>query len=80
VPLWHGGASFLRNLQIDLQSGCTVFHPTSIRRVFLFLHTLCHYVLSPEVLIFSHSDCYKVESQGRFELHFPDHLGLRTFL
>jgi hypothetical protein len=29
----------------------------------------CQYLLSPEL---SHSDWFEVESQGSFDLHFPD--------
>ena len=39
--------NFLRNLQIDFQSGCTRFNPTSNEVVFLLLQ----FVLSFEVLI-----------------------------
>ena len=66
-------SNFLRNLQIDFHSGCASlqFHH-QWRSVPLSPHPLQH-VLSPEVLIFSHSDWCKVESQGRFDLHFSDH-------
>jgi hypothetical protein len=49
-------------------------NPTSNGGVFLFLHILasicCHVSFD-----FSHFDCYKVESQGCFDLHLPDDKG-----
>jgi len=46
--------------------------------VFLFLHSLIRmcYQLSFDL---SHSDCCIVESQGHFDLDFPDDLELPTF-
>jgi hypothetical protein len=45
--------------------------PTSNGGVFLFPHILaciwCHLVF-----VLSHSDCCEVESQGCFDLQFPD--------
>jgi hypothetical protein len=92
MPLWHCRASFdyipksgiagssgrsisnfLRNLQIDFQSGCTSLQSQQQwKNVSLSPHPLQH-VLSPEI---RHSDWYKVESQGHFDLHFSDHSGL----
>jgi hypothetical protein len=62
-------SNFLRNCQIDFQKG--FYHhslPTSNGEVLFFLQHL----LSPEVLFLSHSDWCEVESQGHFDLHFPD--------
>jgi hypothetical protein len=65
-------SSFLRNRQTDFQSGCTSFQShQQWRSVPLSPHPHQH-LLSPEFFDLSHSDWYKVESQGCFDLHFPD--------
>ena len=88
VSLWYGGASFgymprsgiagfsgrtisnfLRNLQIDFQSECTSLHShQQWRNVPLSPYPM----LSLEFFYLSHLDWCKVESQGHFDLHFPD--------
>ena len=63
---------FLENLQIHFQSGCigSKSHQ-QWRSVCLSPHP-CQHVLSSEVFDINHSDWSKVESQGSFDLHFPD--------
>jgi hypothetical protein len=69
-------SNFLRNHQNDFQSGCTRLQShqqwTSIP---LSPHP-CQNLLSLQLLILvSHSDWCEVESQGCFDLHFPDDCG-----
>jgi hypothetical protein len=77
MPLWHSGESrsicnFMKNLQIEFQSNCTSLQShRQWRNVLLSPHPL-QLLLSLEVFI-GHSDWWKVESQGHFNLHFTDH-------
>ena len=65
-------SNFLRYLQTDFQNGCISlqFHQ-QWRSVPLSPHPRQH-LLSPEFFDLSHSDWCEVESQGCFDLHFPD--------
>jgi hypothetical protein len=63
-------SSFLRNHQIDFQSGCTNFQSYQQWRRVPLSSFPCQHLLS--FFDLSHSDWYKVESQGCFDLHFPD--------
>jgi hypothetical protein len=63
---------FLRNCQTDFQSGFTSLQShQQWRSVLLSPHPHQH-LLSPEFFDLSHSDWCEVESQGCFDLHFPD--------
>jgi hypothetical protein len=65
-------SNFLRNRQTNFQSGCTNLQShQQWRNVPLSLYPHQH-LLSPEFFDLSHSDWYEVESQGCFDLHFPD--------
>ena len=67
-------SNFLRDRQIDFQSGCISLQPhQQWRSVPLSPHP-CQPVLLLEFFFFylSHSNRYKMESQSCFELHFPD--------
>jgi hypothetical protein len=65
-------SSFLRNHQTDFQSGCVSLQShQNWRTVSLPPHPL-QQLLSPEFFDLSHSDWYEVESQGCFDLNFPD--------
>ena len=64
-------SSFLRNHQTDFQSGFTSVQSHQQYRSFLSPHPRQH-LLSPEFYL-SHFDWCEVESQGCFDLHFPDH-------
>jgi len=57
-------SNFLRNFQIDFQGGCTSLQSS-------FSTSLPTYAVTWGFDL-SHSDWCKVESQGRFDLHFPD--------
>jgi hypothetical protein len=65
-------SNVLRNLQIDFHKGLPVCNPTNSGGIYLFLYIpgsiWCH--LSLFYLV--HSDWCKVESQGPFEVYFPD--------
>jgi hypothetical protein len=65
-------SNFLRNHQTDFQRGCTSLHShQQWRNVSLYPHH-CQHLLSPEFLILVIlTDC-EVESQGCFDLYFPD--------
>jgi len=64
-------SNFLRNQQTDFMVTIPACNLTNNGGVFLFLHILtsicCH--LS---FVLSHPDRCKLESQGCFDLHFPD--------
>ena len=64
-------SNFLRNHQIDFQIGCTSLQShQQWRNVSLSPHPHQH-LLSPEFFL-KQSDWSEVESQGHFDLHFPD--------
>ena len=67
-------SNFLRNLQIDFQSGCTSWQShQQWKSISLSPHPL-QYVLSPKNLILAILiGIYMVKSQGHFDLHFSDH-------
>jgi len=64
-PIFWGNSRLISRVVVP------VCNPTSNGRAFLFFHILdnmcCHLDFD-----LSHSDWYKVESQGHFDLHFPD--------
>jgi hypothetical protein len=65
-------SNFLRNCQINFQSGCTSLQShRQWRSVPLSPHP-CQNLLSLEFFYLSHSDWCEVESQGCFDLHFHD--------
>jgi hypothetical protein len=65
-------SNFLRNCQIDFQSDFTSLQlHQQWRSVPLSPHPQ-DYLLSPEFFHLSHSEWCEGESQGRFDLHFPD--------
>jgi len=59
-------SNFLRNLQIDFQSGCTSLQSHKQRRNVPFPPQSCQHVLSPEVLILATLNC--VRWNLRFDL------------
>lgn len=66
-------SNFLRNLQIDFQSGCTSLHShQQWRSVPLSSHSH-QQVLSPEFLTLVILIGVRLPSQGCSDLHFPDH-------
>jgi hypothetical protein len=65
-------SNFLRNHQTDFHCGCTNLQShQQWSSVPLSPHPRQH-LMSPEFFYLSHSDSYEVESQGCFDLHFPD--------
>ena len=65
-------SNFLRNHQTDFQNGCISLQShQKWRSVPLSPHPHQH-LLSHEFFYLNHSDWCGVESQGCFDLHFPD--------
>jgi hypothetical protein len=65
-------SNFLRNLQIDFQSGCTSFQSPILEEFSSFSTSSPTYVVT-RGFDFSHSDWCKVESQGHFDSDFSNH-------
>jgi hypothetical protein len=69
--LWgRTSSNFLRNLQIDFQSGCTSLQSHQQWRSVPLSPHVHQQLLSLEFFDLSHSDWCKVESQGHFDLYF----------
>jgi hypothetical protein len=68
-----GGAisHFLKNCQIDFQSGCTSLQSHQQRRSVPISPYSHQHLLSLDFFDLNRSDWYKVESQDPFDLHFP---------
>jgi hypothetical protein len=65
-------SNFLRNCQTDFYTGCISSQSLQQwKNVPLSPHPHQH-LLSPDFFYLSHSDWYEEESQGCFDLHFPD--------
>jgi hypothetical protein len=83
IAVSSGGtmSNFLRNHQTDFQSGCTSLPSYQQWRSGPLSPHRCQHLQSPRCLAtqyvsnLSHSEWCEVESQGCFDLHFPDDYG-----
>jgi hypothetical protein len=62
----------LRTLQSDFQRGFTSLQSHQQRMSVPLSPHPCQHLLSPKFFYPSHSDWSEVESQGHFDLYFPD--------
>jgi hypothetical protein len=68
-------SNFLRNFQIDFQSGYTRLDSKKQWRSFLLSQYPYQHILSPAFVILANSDWGEMEAKGHFNLHFADDYG-----